>query len=474
MKFVSLFPLPFAPVPGVFRCTFFLALVSAPALWAGEPGGIEELFEERIRSVAAVEFFVETEVDRHPSAELGLVADDKGLILLPEHAIPGGVPVGQMKEFKVSPLRSRSEYAAEYLGQEVLNGWHFVRVTDEDFYEVAVPVTAYEIDQPRMGEELWGIAVMDDDFDFEPYYLSSRFSLLRELPQKIGFSMAAVTSPGSLVFSPAGALVGWGGISYLTDAVLHVGHEQIPVAIQGLRESGSFLPAEEFLPYLDHIPEDPLERVAPWIGISSLQPVEPEVAKFLGIADQGGVILSEIIEGSPAAEAGLEKGDIVVAVDGDPIPYYRPHRAVTQHLHREILKRKPGDTLNLTLLRGTEKIDYKVIARLQPRTIREAQREYFSKLGLTVREFLLYDGIARRVGPETDRGLIVQFVRENGPAHTAGLETGDWIQEVDGVAAASYDEAVELVRQAEKDQRREAVFLINRQNETSVVRVRLR
>lgn len=434
---------------------------------------MEELFEERIRSVVSVEYFVETEIDRRPAAELGIVGDDRGLIILPEHAVPGWIPVEQLKEFKVNPLRSRSKFSAEYLGQDTLNHWHFLRVTDEAFPADVTPVTEYATSEPRMGQEVWGIAVMDDEFDFEPYYLSSHFSLLRDLPQKLGFTMSGVATPGSLVFSMDGAWIGWAGLSYLTESLLHIGEERIPVGIQGMRESGAFFPASEVLPHLGRVPEDPKERITPWVGVSSLQPVEREVAEFLGIAEQGGVILSEIIEGSPSAEAGLLKGDVVTAIDGEPLPYYRPHHAVTQHFQREILKREPGDTFRLTILRGTEERQHEVEVGHQPPTLREAKREYFPDIGITVREFLLFDAVARRTGIETDQGLIVQFVRPNSPADTAGLMLGDWIKEVDGTPVSSYQKAVALLAKVVEEERRESVFLISRQNETSVIRVRL-
>lgn len=441
---------------------------------AATPAGMSDLFEDRIRSVVAVEFFVETEIDRRPSAELGVVIDDQGLILVPEHAIPAWVPVNKLKDFKISPLRTRSKFPGEYLGQEPLNGWHFLRVANEELHQATTPVTVYDVAEPRMGEELWGIAVMDQEHDFEPYFLSSRFSLLRELPRNVAFATGPVASPGSLIFTFGGALVGWGGASYLTEAVLHLGNDRIPVAIQGQRESGAYLPAADFLPYLDRVPADPEERTAAWLGVASLQPVEREVAEFLGLDERGGVILSELIEGSPAAQADLASGDVVIAIDGEPIPLYRPRAAVTEHLQREILKRSPGDRVELTLLRDAEEIRSEVELGLQPPTLREAKREYFAKIGLTVREFLLFDGVARRVGAEMNQGLIVQFVRPNGPAHTAGLAVGDWIQEVDGVKISAYDNAVELLAGAEEMERRETVLLVNRNNETSVVRVRLR
>lgn len=435
---------------------------------------LEALFEERIRSVVAVEYFVETEIERSPSSELGVVVDDEGLIVLLDFAIPNWVPVDQLKEFKVLPLRSSTKFDAEYLGQDPLTGWHFLRVADEEMHQLSRPVTTYATETPAMGQEVWGIAVMDDDFDYDPYFVSSRFSALRALPQKLGLTVSEVASPGSLIFSMEGALLGWAGISYAREVVLHMGDRRLPVALQGMRESGAFLPVDEFLPYLDRVPASPDNQKLPWLGITNLQPVERELAEFLDIVDRSGIILSEIVAGTAADEGGLAKGDIVIAINGEPIPYYRPRQAAAEHFQREILKREPGETIHLTLLRGTEEIEREVEVGLQPKTLREARRVYFPEVGLTAREFLVFDGIARRIDPKEEQGLIVQFVRPNGPAQTAGLSVGDWIQEVDGTAVSTYPEAIQLVAEAENGDRKETVFLISRQNETSVIRVRLR
>lgn len=455
----------------LFFSVYFLAL---PVLLRGEEVDYEGLMRERVRSVVAVEFFVETEIDRRPTGELGIVADDNGLIVMQEDAIPGWIPPSQLKEFMVFTLGGREEYSARYLGQDRLTGWHFLRVEDAGFLESVTPVTSYEVGVPRVGQEVWGFGVMDKEFDFEPYFSVSRFSLLRDLPRDIGFTVTEVSSPGALVFASNGDWLGWSTSSYLREGLLHVGDERIPMALQGTRESGAFLPVSEVLPYLDRVPESPdsVERV--WIGVIGMQSVERELAKFLKITDGSGVVLSEVVEGSPAAEADIQRGDVVVAVDGVPIPDYRPRQSSPEYIQLQILRRSPGDKVSFTLWRGSEKLEREVTIGVQPPTVREARREYLSKLGLTVREFLLFDGMARRVGPEPERGLVVHFVRPNGPAATAGLGIGDWIQEVDGVPVSTYVEAVERMQAAESSEdRREVVLLVNRQNETSVMRIRM-
>ncbi|HLS28509.1 MAG TPA: PDZ domain-containing protein, partial [Opitutales bacterium] len=60
------------------------------------------------------------------------------------------------------------------------------------------------------------------------------------------------------------------------------------------------------------------------------------------------------------------------------------------------------------------------------------------------------------------------------PAATAGLRPNDWIKEIDGIEISEYSQAIELLTQAMEEERNEIVFLTSRQNETSVIRVRIR
>ncbi len=144
-----------------------------------------DLFNERLKSVVAVEFFVQDEIERHPVGVQGAVIDDHGTIILPPAAILPGVAPGQLMDFKVYQPGSTEAAAATYLGQDAFTGWHFIRV-EEKFRSRLVPITRYAADgtAPEMGEELWGIGLRNRDEDFAPYFLSGRVAMTPRLPQK--------------------------------------------------------------------------------------------------------------------------------------------------------------------------------------------------------------------------------------------------------------------------------------------------
>jgi serine protease Do len=452
-----------------------LSLVVAPAAENGGAPPLGELFEQRSKSVVAVEFFVESETERRPSTVVGLVADDRGLVVLLDSAISGWLPPAQLKDFRVYSTGSREGVPSEYLGQDFLTGWHFLRA-GEALHARVVPCTAFDPATPRIGDEVWGIGVMSKEYDFQPFLLGSRVALLQELPQRVGYAIQDVASPGAPVFTRSGAFCGWAGNPVPQERVLLLENERYNVGLQNANGTGSFFLASEVLPYLGRVPAAPTGQDVPWLGIVGVQPVEPEVAKFLNLADQAAVVVSDVIKDGPAARAGMEPRDIVVALDGRPFPRFRPERVVTTHLEREIMLRKPGDVLRFGVVRGSERREIEVTLGRQPKPLKEAGREYFDRLGVTIREFVLYDAIARRLTePDEEQGVIANFVKPNSPAHAAGLQQGDLIREIDAQSVGNFGTAAELLRAiAENPARTEFVLLISRGAETQVLRVRLK
>jgi S1-C subfamily serine protease len=81
-----------------------------------------------------------------------------------------------------------------------------------------------------------------------------------------------------------------------------------------------------------------------WLGVSYV-PLSPAIASQLGVkADQNGAVVTSVEPGSPAASAGLSRGDIITEVDGDAIEG-------ESDLSRLIDEHKPGERVSLTLLR---------------------------------------------------------------------------------------------------------------------------
>jgi serine protease Do len=147
---------------------------------------------------------------------------------------------------------------------------------------------------------------------------------------------------------------------------------------------------------------------------------------------------------------------------------------VAAYVEREIGRRKPGDVLPVAVLRDNRRLELRVVLGDEPRIIREAGRRYFERLGVTVREFLYGDGVARRIKVADQAGVVVDFVKPNSPAAVGELAPDDWIREIDGRAIKTYEEAVDALAAIEADPNRtEFVLLTSRGSDTAVRRVKL-
>ena len=448
-----------------------LAAVSALAA-----APLPELFNERLKSVVAVEFFVQDELERHPVGVLGTVIDTNGTIILPAAAILPAVPPSQLMDFRVYRPGGTEPATAVYLGQDALTGWHFIRV-EEKLRSQLVPITQYAAvaADPALSEELWGIGLRNRDEDFMPYFLSARVGLVTKLPQKTAILDTDVAGPGLPVFNAAGQLAGLAQTSFGQNYLLFSQNQHgTPILLVNVEESSVVLLADEVLPYLGRIPQSVGGRPIAWLGVYGLQPMDPEVAKLLKLENQSGVVLSDLMDGSPAARAGLRERDIVLALDGRALPRLKPDRVVPGFFSQEILRRRPGDVITLAIARDGTRQEVKVTLGDEPKLLREAQRHYFERLGFTAREFLPIDGITQRVKAAEQRGVMVQFVKPGSPAAAAGLQPDDWVREIDGGEVRSYDAALEKLHGIDAEKNRpEFVLLVSRGGETSVLRVKL-
>ena len=440
---------------------------------------IPKLLEERLGSVVAVEFSIEHELDRTVNFAYGIVIDDEGTVILENGAISDRATPEQLIDFKVyRPGAPVTEYSkAEYLGQDGFSTWHFIRI------EVAgriglKPITRFVSGDnpvvPAMAEEVWGIGLRKKDEEFAPYFLSSRISFLQEMPQMTGVALDSVAGRGLPVFNMAGEFVGMGASGFGESMIIYSQRRRGELSVLiNPDECAAFRLASEVLIATDRIPTNPYGRPLPWFGIDGIDPVDPEVAEFLGLGSGTGLVISEVMAESPAEIGGLLPRDIIVAIDGLPLPRLKPDRVVAAYLQRDLLRRLPGTSVSFTVLRGKNELELPINLVDAPKTPAEAERHYFEGLGLTVREIVYTDAVARRADPTSLDGVIAHFVKPSSPVGTAGLEQDDWIKEIDGGVVTEFADAMALIEAVQTSGRPEVVLLVSRGGKTSVLRVKL-
>jgi serine protease Do len=455
-------------------------LAAAAVVLGARAADLPTLWAERVKCTVAVEYVTQTELERRPTVAYGTVVDTEGTIILPSAAIDLRVSPSQIKDFKVYLPGDPEGTPAEYLGRDAYTGWHFVRASPSVRARL-VPVTTFAgaagARDVALADEVWGIGIRNKDEDFVPYILQSHVALLQLLPQRTAIAQQEVAGPGLPVFDRDGNFVGLGASSFGQTFLEFSGAERdgSPIMLVNLEESSAFLVAGEVLPYIGRIPKNVFGRPLAWLGAYGLEPMDREVAAFLKLESQSGAVVSEVLEGSPAEKAGLKAHDIILGVDGKALPRFRPDRVVVDYIERLIAARRPGETMTLSILRGSERMELKVPLEEEPRLVREAGRMYFERIGFSAREFVYGDAVARHANTKDLSGVVAHLVKPNSPADLAGLRPDDWIKEIDAVDVADFASAVQRLSEIEKDPTRtETVFLVNRGSETAVLRIKLR
>ncbi len=175
-----------------------------------------------------------------------------------------------------------------------------------------------------------------------------------------------------------------------------------------------------------------------WLGVY-IEPVTPAAARAAGLDETRGAMVSEVLEHSPAATAGLKPGDIIVALDRRPI-------REAQELPLMVGAVPIGRQATLSVMRGHAARELKLTVEAS----REAElasagapdADAPETYGLDVKE--LSAGMARALGIAADGGVMVARVEAGSRAARAGLRADDVIVEVDQREVAG----VEALRRA--------------------------
>jgi serine protease Do len=163
-----------------------------------------------------------------------------------------------------------------------------------------------------------------------------------------------------------------------------------------------------------------------YLGVM-IQPVDPDMAAAFGLSRGGGALVGDVTPGGPAAKAGLERGDVILELDGQPV-------SGPDDLSVRISQTAPGTTVHLKLFRDRAVREVSVTLGELPEkgeatSGSEGGRSATALQGVHVQN--LTPEIARELGlPAAATGVVVSDVDSSSPAAAAGLARGDVIQEV--------------------------------------------
>jgi serine protease Do len=201
-----------------------------------------------------------------------------------------------------------------------------------------------------------------------------------------------------------------------------------------------------------------------WLGVS-IQQVDEELSAGLGFDGDAGALVASVLPESPADIAGVQPGDVIVAVDGDAIDDVK-------ELTRKVAAIKPDETVELEVWRNGERQTLDVSLGRSPSETEEARAaataESNEYLGLALGE--LTSGARQRFHVDEDvRGALVTEVDPRSPAAERGLRPGDVVVMVGQDRVANLDEATKAIEAAKTEGRDSVVVRIVRGSDARFV-----
>jgi serine protease Do len=175
-----------------------------------------------------------------------------------------------------------------------------------------------------------------------------------------------------------------------------------------------------------------------YLGVQ-VQPLDAEVAAHLGLAGKAGVVIGKVMPGGPAARCGLQEGDVLTEIAGQPLE--GPHI-----LQRVIAGLPLGKPVELTVYRDGARKVLALTVEEQPEAFgtsadfSEPAATALGKIGVKVME--LTPAKAKELGyAAKTEGVLIAEVQPNSVADGAGLRSGWVILKVDQQSVTTVAEA---------------------------------
>ncbi|HAL85876.1 MAG TPA: peptidase S1 [Deferribacteraceae bacterium] len=326
----------------------------------------------------------------------GFVIDAAGLIVTNNHVIDGADEI-------VIKLNDKHEFKAEVVGKDPMTDLALIKIDPK-----GVKLTALKLadsDSAEIGD--WVVAIGNPlglEWTVTAGIISGKARALGSGPYDNFMQTDASINPGN----------SGGPLLNLNGEVVAINTAIIPSG-QGL---GFAVPVNMLKDILPKLKKGKVDRG--WLGVT-VQSLDEKIAQGLGLENDEGALIADVVKGDPADKAGVKAGDVVVAINGKPIKDNR-------ELINIIGGYEPNTTVKLTVIRDGKKreIPVKLGVRKDGASGSVSPAEPDVSRPIAVKE--VDEATAKKFGVEG--GVVVTSIDETTNAFNAGLRNGDivlWI-----------------------------------------------
>ena len=380
---------------------------------------IQEAYETYDPAICLLTYTTEVtnrsgEISKRNNHAIALIVSPDGLVMSHGHML-----LPNRKPFNIKVVvgtgDDETEYDATLLDKPDDINVTFLRIrTDE---EIEFPHVRFsEEDDIELGAPVFLIGVLGKSFDYAHIVQTLRIGAVLEEPrttycldQPISFGYV-----GGPVMNAQGDAIGVLGFDLSSaeggDLYTRNGH---PLLYQ----------AELFRQYIENPPSEDgpdSDTEDAWLGVFT-QPLFDDLAEYWGLDKTGGVVVSTVIQGSPAAKAGLRAGDVIIDFNGT---------AVTAKQDQDVLgftklvrESELGDIVPIRLIRDGNPTEIEIELTARPKSREDALEFQDEIFGLTVQEITQDVRIMLNLTKDL-KGVIVRRVRQGSSANLARLRPG--------------------------------------------------
>ncbi|MGQ9796317.1 DegQ family serine endoprotease [Desulfosoma sp.] len=366
----------------------------------------------------------------------GVVIDATGLILTNNHVVE------KATEIKIK-LQNGKEYAAKVVGRDSKTDLALIQAEPDMHFPK--PAVLGDSSALRVGD--WVMAVGNPfglGHTVTVGIISAKGRIIGAGPYDDFLQTDAAINPGNSggpLFNMNGEVVG------INTAIVARG--------QGIGFAIPINLAKDLLPQLRTG-----KIVRGWLGIM-IQDVTPEIAESFGLKETKGVLVSDVVQDSPAEKGGIQAGDIITEFNGEEV-----HDA--HELSRRVAATPPHSEVKVGLLRdGSKKVLTLSLGTMPDEEAAASQPETTENVwGLTVQN--MTKPLAERFGWDpSERGVLVTKVEPDSPAAEARLQPGDLIKEVNRKKIQNVRDYNQAMKGAEK--KKSLLLLVKRGERTFYV-----
>ncbi len=214
----------------------------------------------------------------------------------------------------------------------------------------------------------------------------------------------------------------------------------------------------------------PTQARKAWLGIAS-QPLTPKLSARLGVKADGGARVTRVYPATKAEAAGLRVGDVIVALDGAPVPARRQEDSDV--LARQIRQYRSGTEAVFDVWRDGAVQKLKVVLEEQPAPAAEMAWWQDELLEFSARDIAFDDRVKLQLGVAA-KGALVESAVPAGWAALAGLRADDVIEQANGAPVTSLDDLKRAREGLAASGKSWLVLLVRRRGQTQFVEINLK